>query len=75
MVVIYVVIKGKTQDASLGKIEEFSPSQTNIVRYLERLGQYFEASGVPADSETSNKRRAILISAIEARTYDVLSDL
>jgi hypothetical protein len=30
---------------------------------------------VPADTAEVNKRRAILISAIGARTYDVLSDL
>ena len=61
--------------SSLGKIEEFNPSQTNIARYLERLEQYFEANDVPEDSEDSKKRRAILISVIGSRTYDVLSDL
>jgi len=35
---------------SLGKIEEFDPSSTNINRYLERLEQYFIANGVQADS-------------------------
>lgn len=60
---------------SLGKIEEFNSNQTNIARYLERLEQYFEANDVPPDSEESRKRRAILISVIGARTYDVLSDL
>ena len=61
--------------ASLGKIEEFNPTSTNIARYLERLEQYFEANDVPADTAEVNKQRAILISAIGARTYDVLSDL
>ncbi|CAB3985347.1 Hypothetical predicted protein [Paramuricea clavata] len=60
---------------SLGKIEEFNPTSTNIARYLERIEQYFEATDVPADTAEVNKRRAILISAIGARTYDVLSDL
>ena len=41
---------------SLGKIEEFNPSQTNISRYLETLEQYFEANDVPEDSEESKKR-------------------
>ena len=59
---------------SLGKIEEFNPTSTNIARYLERIEQYFEANDVPADTAEVNKRRAILISAIGARTYDVLSD-
>ena len=49
---------------SLGKIEEFNPSQTNIARYLERLEQYFEANDVPEDSQESKKHRAILISVI-----------
>lgn len=60
---------------SLGKIEEFSPDSGNILRYLERLDQYFEANGVPKDSSESQKRRAILISVIGAKAYDVLSDL
>ena len=60
---------------SLGKIEEFNPASTSINCYLERLEQYFEANSVPADSGDSHKRRAILISVIGAKAYDVLSDL
>ena len=45
--------------ASLGKIEEFNPTSTNIARYLERLEQYFEANDVPADTAEVNKKRAI----------------
>ena len=60
---------------SLGKIEEFNPASTGINRYLERLEQYFEANSVPADSGDSHKRRAILISVIRAKAYDILSDL
>ena len=45
---------------SLGKIEEFDPSATNITRYLERLDQYFVANGVPVHYEESHKRRATL---------------
>ena len=33
------------------------------------------ANSVPADSAESHKRRAILISVIGAKAYDVLSDL
>lgn len=61
--------------ATLGKIEEFNASHGNIERYLERLEQYFEANDVDQDSEEVHKRRAILISVIGAKTYDVLSDL
>ena len=60
---------------SLGKIEEFNSATTSINRYLERLEQYFVANSVPADSAESHKRRAILISVIGAKAYDVRSDL
>ena len=60
---------------SLGKIEEFNSATTSINRYLERLEQYFVANSVPADSAESHKRRAILISVIGAKAYDVVSDL
>ena len=60
---------------SLGKIEEFNSATASINRYLERLEQYFVANSVPADSAESHKRRAILISVIGAKAYDVLSDL
>ena len=54
--------------ATLGKIEEFHTIAGNIE-------QYFEANGVAVDDDTSHKRRAILISVIGAKAYDVLSDL
>ena len=60
---------------SLGKIEEFDPSSTNINHYLERLEQYFITNGVQADSGERFKRRATLISVIGSKAYDVLSDL
>ncbi len=41
---------------SLGKIEEFNPSQMNIARYLERLEQYFEANDMPEDLQELKKR-------------------
>jgi len=40
--------------ASLGKIEEFDPKNTNIDHYLDRLEQYFMATKVEADSSTSH---------------------
>ena len=61
--------------ASLGKIEEFDPKNTNIDHYLDRLEQYFMATKVEADSSTSHRCRAILISVIGGKTYDVLTDL
>ena len=60
---------------SLGKIEEFDPSSTNINHYLERLEQYFITNGVQVDSGGRFKRRATLISVIGSKAYDVLSDL
>ena len=60
---------------SLGKIEEFNSASKSINRYLEQLEQYFKANSVPADSGDSHKRRAILISVIRAKAYDILSDL
>ena len=39
------------------------------------IRQYFQANGVAVDDDTSHKRRAILISVIGAKAYDVLSDL
>ena len=56
------------------QIEEFNSATTSINRYLERLEQYFVANSVPADSAESHKRRAILISVIGAKAYDVVSD-
>ena len=61
--------------ASLGKIEEFNPKNTNILHYLERLEQYFKANEVARDSATSHRRSAILISVIGGKTYDILADL
>ena len=60
---------------SLGKIEEFSLDSKTNIRYLEQLEQYFEVNGVPKDLCESHKRRAILISFIGEKAYDVLSDL
>ena len=60
---------------SLGKIEGFNSATTSINRYLERLEQYFLANNFPTDFSESHKRRAILISVIGAKAYDVLSDL
>ena len=60
---------------SLGKFEQFFPDSRNIIRFLEQLDQYSEANCVPKDSSESQKRRAILISVIGAKVYDVLSDL
>lgn len=60
--------------ATLGRIQEFNSTTGNINLYLKRLEQYFEANRIEEDGEM-NKRRAILISVIGAKTYNVLSDL
>ena len=55
---------------------QFSYSATTSTnRYLERLEQYFVANSIPADSAGSHKGRAILISVISPKAYNVLSDL
>lgn len=51
--------------ASLGKIEEFDPENTNINHYLDRLEQYFVANEVEADTSTSHRHRAILFQSFE----------
>ena len=42
-----------------------------ICQIAERLERYIEVNDVTSNLEGSNKRRAILIYAIRARTYDV----
>jgi len=61
--------------ASLGKIEEFDPKNTNIDHYLDQLEQYFVANEVEADSSTLHRCRTILISVIGGKAYDVPADL
>ena len=73
--IAFLATRNRATMPSLGKIEEFNSATTSINRYLERLEQYFVANSVPADSAESHKRRAILISVIGAKAYDVLSDL
>ena len=58
--------------ASLGKIEEFNSKNTNVIHYLEWLEQYFVANEVTADSSMSHCCRAILISVISGKAYDIL---
>ena len=48
---------------------------TNIDHYLDQLEQYFVANEVQADSSTSHRRRAILISVIGGKAHNVLADL
>ena len=73
--ITFLATRNRATMPILGKIEEFNSASTSINRYLERLEQYFVANSVPADSAESHKRRAILISVIGAKAYDVLSDL
>ena len=73
--IAFLATRNRATMPSLGKIEEFNSATTSINRYLERLEQYFVENSVPSDSAESHKRRAILISVIGAKAYDVLSDL
>ena len=54
----------------LGKIEEFEQDQ-NWDEYVERLDQFFVANDIRAE----NKKRAILLSSIGARTYGIVRSL
>ena len=54
----------------LGKIEEFEQDQ-NWDEYVERLDQFFVANDIRAE----NKKRAILLSSIGARTYGTVRSL
>ena len=72
--ITFLATRNRATMPSLGKIEEFNSATTSINRYLERLEQYFVANSLPADSAESHKRRAILISVIGAKAYNVLSD-
>ena len=56
---------------TLGRIEEFDPSTTDLESYTERLEQYFVANGVTTDA----KQTAVLLSLIGARTYKTLKSL
>ena len=72
--ITFLATRNRATMPSLGKIQEFNSSTSSISRYLERLEQYFVTNSVPADSAESHKRRAILISVIGAKAYDVVSD-
>ena len=49
---------------------EFQPDSETITAYLERANNYFEANDIEAD-----KRVAVLLSAIGAKTYTLLRSL
>ena len=54
----------------LGSLGDFNPAKDNIAAYLERVQLYFEASKV------ENERKvAVLLPDIGARTYDTLQSL
>ena len=72
--ITFLATRNRATMPNLGKIGEFNSATTSINRYLERLEQYFVAISVPADSAESHKRRAILLSVIGAKAYDVVSE-
>ena len=55
----------------LGKIEEFQQGQDNWEEYVERLDQFFVAN----DIHDGDKKRAILLSSMGARTYGTVRSL
>ena len=57
--------------SNLGRIEDFDPAVTDLESYTERLEQYFVAN----DVTTENKKTAVFLSVIGAKTYEVLKSL
>ena len=53
-----------------GKIEEFN-LKDNWTQYIERLGHYFDANEI----ENPHKKKAILLSAVGAETYELMHNL
>ena len=56
-----------------GTLPEFSGKDWSS--YMDRLGFYFEANDISADTNAVNKQRAILLSVIGIDTYTLLRSL
>ena len=59
--------------ATHGTLSEFVESQENWTTYVERLEQYFTANDIADDKK--EKKRAILLSACGATTYQLVRNL
>ena len=57
--------------ATHGKIGEFSSQREDWLGYSERLEEYFIAN----DIESSDKKKAILLSVVGAETYQLIRSL
>ena len=61
-----------TMTTSFGKLDEFDPDLgEDWIQYVERMEYYFQANGISA----TKKQRAILLSAMGAKTYKILWNL
>ena len=57
--------------ATFGRVDIFNPEVEDWVTYSERLEHYFIAN----DIEENEKRRAILLSAVGAKSYQLIRNL
>lgn len=57
--------------AVIGHVEAFQPEVDDWEQYTERLEQYFVANGI----ESEEKKLAVFLTVMGARTYGLLSDL
>ena len=53
------------------QIEAFQPGANNWEKYTERIEQFFVANNV----DTKERKRALFLTVISARTYSLLSNL
>ena len=60
--------------ACVGKAPEFDLNVESFGAYPRRLQQYFIANGITGDAQ-ADKRRAVFLSVVGARTFGLLEDL
>ena len=57
---------------SFGKLDKFDPELgKDWIQYVERMEYYLQANGISA----TEKQRAILLSAMDAKTYRILQNV
>ena len=61
---------------SFGRVEAFNEENETWERYTERLGHYFEASGIGDENAGDKaKRQAIFLSVCGSKIYKLMCDL
>ena len=66
-----IFVRREESMALVGTLHEFSPEEEEWTHYAEQLSEYFIGNAIAA----AEKKRAILLSSVGARTYKLLSDL